>query len=49
MLKKDDGANQHVYGESVASRRVLLEPEQRIPVAARGFVAALERLSPSSR
>jgi SH3 domain-containing YSC84-like protein 1 len=45
-LAQDKKGNDVVYGGRVAPREVLLKPGWTIPVAGRGLVAALERLSP---
>jgi lipid-binding SYLF domain-containing protein len=48
-LAQDKTGNEAVYGGRVEARRVLLEPGWRLPVAGRGLVDTLERLSPRRR
>jgi lipid-binding SYLF domain-containing protein len=46
VISQDDDANRRLYGEKVSPRNLLLEPGQPIPAAAKGLIAALDKLSP---
>lgn len=48
-LAQDDKGNDAIYEARVAAREVLLKPGWSIPLAGRGLVEALERLSPRPR
>lgn len=46
VVKQDRNANEQVYGEPVDARELLLEPNRRVPAAARKLVDLLRELSP---
>lgn len=45
-LKQDERANRVLYGDKVGPRDLLFKPGHQTPAAGKGFVAALERISP---
>jgi SH3 domain-containing YSC84-like protein 1 len=49
VLKQDQDANRHVYGERLDARNVLLRRGQRVPRAGEPFLQSLEKYSPRPR
>jgi lipid-binding SYLF domain-containing protein len=45
-LKQDERANRVLYGNKVSPKDLLFKPGHETPAAGRGFVAALDRISP---
>lgn len=46
VVKQDREANEQLYGEPVDARELLLQPNRRVPAAARELVDLLRELSP---
>jgi lipid-binding SYLF domain-containing protein len=46
VVKQDRNANAQVYGEPVEARDLLLQPDRRVPAAARELIDLLRELSP---
>jgi lipid-binding SYLF domain-containing protein len=47
VVKPDEDANRHVYGETLAARDVLLNQDRAVPPPAVAFVGELNRLAPA--
>jgi lipid-binding SYLF domain-containing protein len=46
IVSQDKDANLDLYGKRVTPKGLLLKPGQKIPPEAKGFVDALDKLSP---